>query len=495
MVDAPVERPESAPSKSVTNVFWAYVSFLATKVLNLVSIVILARYLTPAEFGVMAICLALMGYFEIVSQFGMGQALISARDRVERTASAVFVCGILISGAIAGALWLSSGWIAATYREPLLEDLLAVLALSLLIGALTTVHNSLLYKELQLRRKVVPDIVRGVTKGVVSIVLALLGFGVWSLLWGYLAGALAGGVALVAMRPWLPTVLPDLRSVRFVLGFGLNLIGAELINATPRLLDNLLIGRVLGAAPLGIYALAFRIPELGIKTFTNVAGSVLHPIMSLIQGDPQALRTYYYDALRYCALLMFGGGAAIVVLADPLVRVLYEPRWYGMILPMQLLAVALAIGTLNMVPGKVFKAMSRTDLLFRVALINLPVFVALIWLSVPYGIEAVAFAQIVLAIVRYVPTYVALKRIMDVSVRETLRALMPAVACALGAAAATLVALRLELPGEPARLALAAAVFAIAYLALVRLIAPEVLQVAGRMVLRRRRRRRRRRFA
>ncbi|CUH42217.1 lipopolysaccharide biosynthesis protein [Ruegeria atlantica] len=462
---------------SVRNAFWAYLSFFSTKGLKLISIVVLAWYLEPAEFGTMAICLAIMGYFEIISQFGMGAALISTREKVEETASAVLLCGLLFSTSLAVLLWLAAGPIADWYGDPLLADLLPVIAIALVIRALTTVNMNFLVRELRLKAKMVPDVSRGLAKGLISILLAVLGFGVWSLVLGHLIGAIAATVAAWIMRPWWPTRRPDFERFRYIAHFGAHLIGAQTINATPRLLDNLLIGKILGASALGIYSLAYRIPELGIKSFTNVAGFVLHPVMSNIQSDLDSLKTYYYGALKYCALLMFGTGAGIAVVAEPLVHVLYPPRWYSMIVPMQLLAIGFAVGTLNMVPGNLLKALSRTDLMLKVSLINLPFFVVLIWFAVPHGIIAVAFIQVILAIIQFLSHYLFLKNRLDISARRTFRALVPGVVCAAAASAMALIAQNLSnSDSDVIRLTVGAAAFALAFLVSLRITAPEVFK-------------------
>lgn len=462
---------------SVRNIFWAYASFFSTKVLNLISIVVLAWYLDPEEFGLMAICLAILGYFEIISQFGMGMALISAREKVEEVATAVFICGLALSGAIFVLIWFTAPAISDWYGDPKLAELLPVIAVALIVNAAATVNVSFLYRELRLKAKVIPDVARGLTKGLVAILLAILGFGVWALVLGYLLGAIAGGIVTYIVRPWRPTRRPDRETYKYIVHFGSNLIGAQTINATPLLLDNLLVGKVLGMTALGIYSLAFRIPELGIKTFTNVAASVLHPIMSKIQSDPAELKAYYYGALKYCSVLMFGMGGAIAVLAEPLVHVLYAPKWYGMIVPMQLLAIAFAIGTIEMVPGNVFKAVSRTDLTFKVSVINLPFFVVLIWLAVPYGITAVAFVQLVLAVIRFVPNYLMLKRIMDVSARKTLHSLTPGIVCALIGSAAGLAVQGLEVvDGDVVKLLAATTAYSASFCLAARVVMPEVFR-------------------
>ncbi|WP_353471263.1 lipopolysaccharide biosynthesis protein [Salipiger sp. H15] len=476
--------PGKATSK---NLFWAYLSFTSTKLLNFVAVIIITRYVDPGEFGLMAICLAIMGYFEIVSKFGLGAALISVKDRQEETANAVFFCAMLSSGLMALLLWLSAGTISRIFESPELTPLLGTVCLVLVIRAASSVHISLLYRELSLRKKLIPDVAQGIVKGVVSIVLAMMGYGVWALVIGYVAGTAVATLTTFWMRPWKPSALPDWPTVRYVMGYGSFLIGAETINSTPRLLDNLLVGKFLGPAALGIYAIAYRIPELAIKSFTSVAGTVLHPVMSKMQTDPSQLAKYYYQSLRYCALLMFGVGAAIAVLAEPTVHVLYTEKWYDMVAPMQFIAAALAVSTLNMVPGGLLKAVSRTDLMFRVALFNLPVFVILLAAAIPFGITAVAAAQLVLGFVRFFPTYLATKRVMDVSAGKVFEALRPALICAGAASLATLLILHWHTGSELMRLLSGAATFTSVYLIALRLVLPQAFSAGQKFILKRRR--------
>ena len=191
-------------NESVRNIAWAYASFFCTKVLNLISVIILAWYLDPVDFGLMAICLALMGYFEIISQFGMGAALISAQDRIEETATAVLIFGLTLSIGLVAIVWLTAEPIAEWYGDPRLADLLPIVAVAMLVTALTTVNSSFLYRELRLKAKIVPDVARGLTKGLVAIVLAVLGYGIWALLFGHLAGAIVGAIVTLIVRPGAP---------------------------------------------------------------------------------------------------------------------------------------------------------------------------------------------------------------------------------------------------------------------------------------------------
>ncbi|MBE9639613.1 lipopolysaccharide biosynthesis protein [Salipiger mangrovisoli] len=472
-----------SPGKATKkNLLWAYLSFALTKGLNFVAVIIVTRYVAPAEFGLMAICLAIMGYFDIISRFGLGAALISAQERQEETAVAVFACGLISSGVMAFLMWQGAGPLAAIFDAPDLAPLLTAIAITLIIRASSMVHFSLLLRELGFRKKIIPDVTQGVAKGLISIALAIAGYGVWALIIGYVAGTIVASITLFIIRPWRPHSWPDLATMKHVMRYGSYLIGAETISATSRVLDNLLVGKFLGPAALGIYAISFRIPELAIKTFTSVAGSVLHPVMSRIQVNAEDLARFFYQALSYCALLVFGVGTAIAVLAGPMVHVLYTEDWYGMIEPMRLIALSFSVSVINLLPGVLLKTVGRTDLMFRVSLINLPFIALFLGVALPFGITAVAAAQLLLAFVPFWPTYVATKRVIDLSLSKVFDALRPALVCAGTASLAAVLVLHFLDGSELMRLLAGMAAYSCAYLIALRVQAPETFTAGARFL-------------
>jgi O-antigen/teichoic acid export membrane protein len=212
--------------------------------------------------------------------------------------------------------------------------------------------------------------------------------------------------------------------------FGQHLILAEMINAAQRNLDALLVGKILGTTALGVYSLAFRLPDLIIRSFNDVAGSVLHPVISASGAEPSVLARLYLQSLRGVALVTFPAGVALAIAAEPLVQLLYTPEWYAMIVPMQYLSLALALLTVGFIPGILYKAMNRTEFLLWTSLLKLPVFFAVLLLVAPYGIDTIAAAQIGLSLAYFLPNGLILRRILGVGFAQTLAALTPALALA-----------------------------------------------------------------
>lgn len=466
--------------KSVSNIFWAFLSFGATKLLNLVAIIVLARLLSPNEMGLMALCLVVMAYFEILSRFGLGAALISSgqiEQDVTDTSNAVFFLSMVFASLMALLAFASAGALAGFFEQPMLAPMLKVLCIAMLIEALGTVNNALLQKGLQFKQKIIPDTMRGLIKAIVSISLAFAGFGVWSLVFGYLAGAVVFCLALWWVRPWRPDAVPTWTTCRPVLRYGLALIGAETVNSLNRNLPMLLIGKLLGASALGVFNLAYRIPELAIRSFSLVASTVTHPIMAEMRDDNHSLREYFYACLRYFSLLTFPGGVAIAVVSPALVVVLYSPVWYDMIRPMQFLSIAFALATVNILPGAIYKAISRTELMLRVSLINLPITVIAFSVAVNYGLTAVAVTEMCVAVVAFLPNLIILRRCIGISFRQSASCVLPGIVCAASTAAFGSLGYFL-FDTAPAQLCASLGLMAVGYLAALAVVAPEMLSVA-----------------
>ncbi len=472
--------------RSVVNVLWSYLSFAGTKTLNFVAVLILARLLGPAEFGTMALCIVAISYFEIIARFGLGSALVSRQDDLDAAADAVFLFAMASSGAMAAAMWFGAPAIADFFGTPALAAYLRVLCFAMMIEALAIVPATLLQKNLRFREKLVPDLLSSLIKGATAILLALSGFGVWALVWGYLAGAVASTGLRYWISPWWPRGRFDRRVAGDILRFGSHLLFAEILNAAQRNLDQLLIGKLLGPAALGLYTIAARIPDLAIRSFNQVTGLVIHPMMARMQAEPAALRQYYLGCLRYVALFTFTGGTMISLAADPLVRLLYTPEWYAMVFPMQCLALSLAIVTLDFLPGTIYKAIGKPKYLTHVSLLKIPVVVAVLYTAAPYGIDTVALVQIGLAVFYFVPNFLILRRVIGVTAGPTLAAILPAVAVSGTVALAGGLAGQLYRGLPIIELAVVGGAMAGAGVIALRLVAPEVLREVARMRPRRR---------
>ncbi len=379
------------------NAGWAYVSFVASKLLTFVATVILARILVPSDFGLVGFALVAMQYLDIVNRFGLDTAIVSWPEIDDDLLSTTFWFSVVTGFVFYAAAWFAAPAVAEFFGDAGVTDLLRVIALVLVIESFSIVHGALLRRDLRFKAKLVPDVIKGSTKGAASIAFALGGAGAWSLAWGQVIGALCEMIALFALVRFRPRLRFDRGRFGAFGRYGFHMISVELLAAVRANVDYLFVGRVLGRAALGAYTLAYRLPELVIRSLNGVVGSVAHPVMARLQHDRDALRAYYRDYVRIMATITVPAGVGMALIADPFVRLVYGTRWEAAIVPMQGIGIAMAITSVGWAPGVLYKAINRPAMLNAVSIAKVPLAIGALWWAAPRGIDTVAWTQVGLA--------------------------------------------------------------------------------------------------
>lgn len=424
----------------VQGTFWNYLSFASGKLMNFITTLILAYLLVPEEFGVVAYCTMAIQYVDTFNTAGIDSALIARRDKVEEAANSSFVANIMLGIVSFGVVWVAAPGIASFFKEPQVVELLRLLALALPISGLGIVPSAILSRDLKFRTKLIPDVARSFFKGLVSIVMALTGFGAWSLIWGQLAGTLIQTILVWILAGWHPNWKFDNEATRGVATFGGHIILVEIAGQLRNNVDYIIVGKILGSATLGIYNLAYRIPELAIRSFDRVVGGVSFPLLVKMQSERETLKTTYLGYVRYTALFTFSIGIGIAIVARLFVQIFLSDAWQETSLPMALIAIGLAILSVGHIPGIFYKAISRPDILNRVSMVKIPILVAIIWVATRWGIVGVAAGQIVFAILSIIFESVVVSRIIDFNLSEAIQPLIPATICTGAMALTTTVA-------------------------------------------------------
>lgn len=416
---------------AIRNAFWAYMSLLTGKTVSFVSSIILARLLLPEEFGLVSICLIVLSYLEIAVAGGTEGALIAQGERVQETANLALVLNLGLGCIFFALTWLLAPEVARFFRAESVTGLLRSLSFALPIMALGVVPDALLQKHLRFRVRVLPDAGSSVVKALVSIALALSGFGAMSLIVGQIAGEVtATGLAWLLVR-WRPTFQLARQATMQLLSYSRHMVMIGLVGAMLGNADYILVGRILGASALGFYTLAFRIPELIINQLIWSVGRAAFPVMTTVHSNSEAIRSFYLKYLRYISIASFPLGIGLAILAAPFILVFYTARWEESIQPMALIACALAISSVGYMASVVYKVLNRPAILNVTMLFRLPIAIALLAYSTPFGIVSVAAAQCVLAVIFAVVDCVVVAQILRLSLKQIFRAIEPALVGAL----------------------------------------------------------------
>lgn len=439
----PVEQGVEIGKRAVRGTFWSFLSFFSGKALTFLTTIVLARLLAPAEFGVIAYCTLVIAYLDLLNNFGVGQALIARKDKLEEAKNATFIVSLGSGVMLYAITWLAAPLIADFFNEPRVTTLLRVLSLGLLTVGLGTVPMAMLQRDMRFKATLLPGIARNVIRALVAIGLAWQGFGVWSLVISELLNRVLDLIIPWVLVRWHPTRAFDWQVTREMLGFGVNIVAAGLLGTFMVNIDYMTVGRMLGVVALGYYTMAYRIPELAIRSATDTIMMVAFPVLSRLQTNASRLESAYFGYLRYLSLFTFPMTAGVALLAPAFFKTFYSGEWEPSIVPTQLIALEIGISTIAYVPGIIYKSINRPDLLTKLTLVKLPFVVAVLWFFARWGIVGVAGGMVVLSALSTTLDSIVVQRVIGFKFVEMLRVLAPiATSTALmGAVTAALTAL------------------------------------------------------
>ncbi|HEX2506244.1 MAG TPA: lipopolysaccharide biosynthesis protein [Gaiellaceae bacterium] len=463
---------------------WLALSHGGHTVAWMVTLFVLARILDPADFGITSIAgtiLLLGGY---VQQAGTGAALVQRRTDLREAAASALLFNLVTGLAFYALVFVLAPVAASFFGAPELEDVIRVLAIAVAVRSIAWIGVALLERELRFARAASAEIAAAVVEMTVAIGFAVGGAGVWSIVFGQLAGALVQvGVtwALVTRRPSLRDA--NLRVTRELFSFGKFVSAGHLLVFVAASIDNLFVGRILGATALGYYALAYRLAAIPGAVLGVIAERVTLPAYSMLVSDRSAFKRAYLANLQRLSFLTLPLGVGLIVAAEPLVVGLLGARWEPAVEPLRLLAVFGVLESLAGSTAAVFQAAGRPQLLPLTTLLGLAALLPLLWiLTSRHGTTGAALAMI-LGLTPVAAVRIALAaRIVGAAPVDVARALWPPGLCAalLAAALIGLTAATAELAAG-ATLAVLVVGGAAAYALAARLFAPSVLHpiVAG----------------
>lgn len=468
------ESAHGVGTRTLRSMFWAYGSYVGGRGLVLVSTAALARILTPADFGLVALALVFIGFLETLSDLGMTQALIIVdEDEVLEKAETAFTVSVLVGAALAIIVGALGPVAASFFHQPALIAIMPVLGFNLFLQALGTTHYALAQKWLDFRLRTSAELADVVLRGGAGITLALLGAGAWSLVIGYLVGTMTLNIVLWIRVRWRPRLRLKREHLRQLLTFGGALTGVLIIGAVLGSADDLIVGRVLGTTALGLYTLAYRLPDLLIINLSAVAGKVLFPAMATLKRP--ALPEAFLTSLRYGLMIGLPLAVGLAVLAEPVTLALFGDKWRAAAPAMQVMALWTLMWPINIMIGTAYKSLGRADILLKIAIPQALALVPAVLIFVHDGIVAVAACQAGVTIAFTLLAAGIATRILDVTVRDMLVACRPAILASAGLGAALFVVHRLIEQPWPA-LVTGIVVGAAVYIALLWLVARDTLE-------------------
>jgi len=392
---------DSLQHKTIHALIWSFLQTASQTGLQFVIGIVLARLLFPEQFGLIGMLAIFMAVIRVFINSGFGAALIQKRNATQTDICSVFYFNILVGLVAAGLLCLVAPWIAAFYDQPILTPLTRALSLVLVINSFGMIQSSVLIRQINFKAQAKVSLISGILSGIAGITLAVLGFGVWSLVVQQVSGALLTTLSLWFLSPWRPEFIFSVNALREMFGFGSRLLFAGVLN---EIFDNiylLVIGKAYTATDLGLFTRAKTLNDLPSQTLSELVGRVTFPVFSSIQDDLARLKRGLKKALTLLVLINFPMMIGIAVVAHPLILVMLTEKWLPCVPYLQLLCVGGLLYPLHLINLNVLQAVGRSDLFLRLEIIKKILIVINIALTWRWGISAMIFGMIVISIAAY----------------------------------------------------------------------------------------------
>jgi O-antigen/teichoic acid export membrane protein len=387
--------------------------------------VVLARLLSPGDFGVVAVGQAFLQLSYVVGNLGMGAAVVQARDLSEadrRAATTVSTASALLLALMCAA---AAPWAAAFFAMPVLRPAMPIMAGEIVLSGLAATPTAILRRRLHYGRAAAVDLGSGLVYALVSITLALLGHGIWSLVWTPLVSGTWSVIASHALAGHRHAFGTDRSAVRRLLSFGGGLTAKNVFVHMARHADNLVVARTLGDYATGLYTRAFSLSTLPQSRLVSVIYGVSFPVFCRLQEDRERFHAWYLKATSVAALIVTPLLLGLAVVAPDFTVVVYGEAWSDMAGCLRVLCIAGLLNSIHMLGGAAIEASGR--LRYEVAaqsiygvMIPLGAFVGSRW-----GIRGVAFGVLFAALTFYVNKAWALRRAIGLDIAAYVAATLP----------------------------------------------------------------------
>jgi O-antigen/teichoic acid export membrane protein len=391
----------SLKSKAVTGMKWTGLSTVVVSVLQFLKISVLGRLLGPEAFGLMGMAMVVIGLAQAFGDMGISNAIICRQDATKKQLSSLYWLNFIAGFIVFVILMLSIPFIVNFYNEPRLEILIRWTALMFLIMPAGQQFQLLMQKSLQFDKITKITIAGAFSEIIIALSFALTGFGVLSIVWGYLAGTFCRSLLfmLAGWREWKPMFVFDTSDLKGYLSFGLYQMGERLTNFFGSNIDYIIIGKFLGAVPLGYYTIAYQLVVIPQTKINPIINNVMFPVFSQIQNDNDRIKRGYLKVINMVSFLGFPLLVGLGVTAPLLVNVVWGQEWLTSIGLIQILVIMGMLRAIGNPIGSVLLAKGRADIGFylniTVAIIKTGLFLYL----VKFGVPAIAAGHAITSLI------------------------------------------------------------------------------------------------
>lgn len=421
-----MESQENRIKKKVfSGMIWAFGEQFAAQAVSFILSVILARLLMPDEYGTITMVLVFINIANVFVTNGFGEALVQRKNATDEDFTTVFYCSLAVAVFLYSVLYITAPLIATFYDSPELALVLRVLSLKLPIASINSIQRAYVQKNMQFKKFFFSTLGGTILSGVLGIFMAYKGFGVWALVAQYMSNSCVATIVMFFTVRWKPKLIFCKSSAKELIKYAWKLTAASLINTVYNELRSLIIGKKYSSSDLAYYNKGNHIPSLAITNINSAISTVIFPAMSQRNNDPNRLKAITRRSMKVAAFVIFPVMGGIIGVGESLIRLLLTEKWIPCVPYLYMACMYWACQPVQTANWQVIKAMGRSDLALRLEIYKKVIGFLLVFVSIPFGVEAIAASNVLFAIISMLINIIPNKRLINYSIREQMLDLAP----------------------------------------------------------------------
>ena len=418
---------ESLKQKTFSGLVWNSLETFALQGFGFVQGIILARLLAPSDYGLIAMTTVFFTISYALADSGFTSALIRKKEREEIDYSTVFVANVVLTFILCAILCLCASYIADFYKEPLLEKIVCINALLMFLTSFLSILSNRLTIQLRFKEKSLINVISAVVTGCISMGMAFMGYGVWSLIFPNFVSFLIRLVLYWRCLRWFPKWSFSGSIYKEYFSYGSKMLLTTLIGAVYNNIYPIFIGRYYSSMRLGYYDKAQGYANLPSNVVGSAISRVTFPVLSKIQDDNDNLQVIYRKMIRVSAFVVFPVAMLIAVLARPLVIVLLTEKWEPCVIYLQIICFAAMWNPIHSLNLNLLMVKGRSELFLRLEIVKRILGVMVLFVTIPMGLVVMCYGQVLTAILCLIINTYYTGKLIDVGFVKQLRDIVPTI--------------------------------------------------------------------
>ena len=418
-------------SSILSSLFWKLMERGGTQGIQFIVQIVLARLLIPEDYGIITLVTIFIIIANVFVQSGFNTALIQKKDANEADFSSVFYLSLFVASLLYVILFFTAPIIAAFYEELQLILVLRVISVTLFLGAFNSIQNAVIARKMQFKKLFFSSVGAIVISGIVGIIMAYTGFGVWALVVQEIMNQLLITIILWFTVKWRPILLFSFARVKSLFSYGWKLLVSSLIDTLYMNLSSLIIGKIYNAEMLGFYNRGKQFPELIITNIDGSIQSVMFPAFASQQDNRKRVKDMVRRSIVTSSFILFPMMVGVAVIAEPLVKILLTEKWLLCVPFLQISCVIYALWPIHTANLQAINALGRSDIFLKLEIIKKILGLTILGVTVFYGVYAIALGGIVSGLIGTIINSYPNKKLLNYSYKEQWKDIMPSLLLSL----------------------------------------------------------------